>query len=308
VGPQRLAAFGLILSLVGASACGGRAEPAVAVPVTTSHNTQIVRALTFHERRALVERFRARNGPSWEVNEAALMSTTVVDPFVGFLRRARRAPSGPPIAAPLTDENALLWAGKFVRQNADLLGIPQHQVITLVPEVRPVTAEDHASLRAAKVVHFETMYPTKGYETFKELENEISLDVVIADDGMAESFANVSKLHPRMTIDPRPILGEDDPRLYSKLIGRKVFALVDDEKLDLGTVGADDFMETRLLVDISPGTFGMWLTYRLAWMVVASRRIPDGAGFFFFVWLVDTDTGDIIREARVPTHELPEIP
>jgi hypothetical protein len=100
-----VALFGIVGGPALALGCGG-ANPSravVATPAAGSRHVQVVHAMTTPERRALVERLRARNpGATWTVNEDALASTLmVVDPFAGFVRRARRElPLSPALGPP----------------------------------------------------------------------------------------------------------------------------------------------------------------------------------------------------------------
>lgn len=292
---------------------------------------QIVHAMKTAERRALVERLRERNAavPPWTVNEDALASSlTVVDPFTGFVRRARREtlvrsprPGGPIGAADA--ENA---ARAFVKKNADLLGLPSRVVPTLTEQVRSARPSDHASPRTAWVVHLETLFASKGYEAFKEIGDLADVEVLVDDDGEVSSFVNLSRIHPHLMLDTTPDLGPEDPRLVSKLVGRKVFA-VDAEageetpdlasarllrRIPLGEVQAGDVTHVQLVIHVATGPRLAWLTYRLGYLVeIAKPARVDGVDggepietpgrpFFFFRYVVDADTGDVLEDARAP--------
>ena len=255
------------------------------------------------ERRALVARFVERN-PGWYVNDAALDdSVAIVDPFAGFLRRARAGPhAGAPPPNPLGEGDAAVAARQFVRKNADLFGIPHAVALTLVDHVRGLGPEDHASPRAAFAVRLEAPFKMKGYEAFKEVANEADVEVVIDDDGTPSSVANISKIHPRLKLDTHPTLSEDDGRLYKNILGRRVFALADDEeKIELGVVEDTDLLSSKLYIHESPGPMLAWMTYRLARIVTVAKPSHDMPVFYFFAWIVDADSGDVIRETDVPT-------
>jgi hypothetical protein len=261
--------------------------------------------MTTTERKKLVERFVERN-PGWSVNDAALGSLTIVDPFAGFLRRARGAVhvSAPP-AAPLTSEGAALAARAFVKKNAELLGIPYYVSLSLVDHVRAVAPEDHASGRAVFAVRLEAPFTMKGYEAFREVEDQVDVEVFIDDDGTPSSVANISKIHPRLTIDTHPDLAEDDASLYKNVLGRRVFALgEDDQKIELGVVEAKDLLSSKLYIHMSAGPMLAWVTYRLARVITVAKAGPETPVFYFFAWVVDADTGDMIRETDVPTEPM----
>lgn len=298
MGTQRL----ILLALVAIGGCGGppaaRSDDGAHAP----RHAQIVRALTTPERKNLVDRFVERN-PGWSINDAALGSATVVDPFAGFMRRAKAGPHslGPSINA----EGAALAARAFVKNNADLLGIPRAVSLSLFEHVRPIAPEDHASPNAAFAVQLEAPFATKGYEAFRELENEANVEVFIDGDGTPSAVANISKIHPRLTIDTRPQLEEDDFRLYHNVLGRRVFALGDDEqKIELGVVESKDLLSSKLYIHESPGPMLAWITYRLARVITVAKEAPDVPVFYFFAWVVDADNGDIIRETDVPTSPM----
>ncbi len=293
---------------------------------------QIFHAMTTPKRLALVERLRERNpappGSEWSVNEEALVrSITVVDPFAGFLRRARRgaAERGRSSSSPISDADAPRFAREFVKHNADLLGLPRHVLPGLAEHVRSVEPHDHALPRARWAVRFDASFPPRGYEGFDEIGNRADLEVFVDDDGEVSSFVNLSRIHPPLSIDTKhPLLPQDDPRVVAKLLGRKVFALEPDDsdravlrdprelrRIPLGEVQASDATRMQLVVHISTGPQLAWLTYRLAYFVEIAKPVPaelrdddatDGEPpqYFFFRWVVDADTGDVLEDARPP--------
>ena len=287
--------------------------------------------MTTPHRRALVDRLRERNPApptsQWTVNEDALArSIIVVDPFAGFLRRARRAAGvRPPRAGgPIAETEASIAAREFVKRNADLLGLPRHVVAGLAEHARNVEPSDHADPRARWAVRFDASFPTKGYEGFDELRNHADVEVFVDDDGQVSSFVNLSRVHPHLAIDTKPGLAQDDPRLIAKLVGRRVFVLDADEggldvlrdprdlrRIPLGDVQPADVTRVQLVIHVATGPQLAWLTYRLAYLVeIAKPALPEvapddpGAGgppqYFFFRWVVDADTGDVLEDARVP--------
>ena len=205
----------------------------------------------------------------------------------------------------MTPEQATAAARTFVRKNADLLGLPRHIVIGLAEHARAVHASDHANQRATFVVRFDGPFASKGYEGFKELDNVADIDVFVDDDGEVSSFVNISRIHPRLMIDTRAALPQSD-RLVARLIGRKVFALALDPdapvvdvrtlgRIPLGDVQADDVKHMQLVIHAAPGPKLAWMTYRLAYFVEVTK--PD---VFFFRYIVDADTGEVLEDSRVP--------
>lgn len=335
MGAEHLSAFARVCAVALATAalgCGGgtgRARPLAATGAP--RHLQIVRAMTTPERRALVDRLREKNptppGSRWTVNEEALsVSLTVVDPFVGFLRRARReAVARPPReGAPIDSAEAAERARAFVRHNAEVLGLPRHVVPGLAERVRAVQPSDHALPRARWAVRFDAPFASKGYEGFREIDNVADVEVLVDDDGEVSSFVNLSRVHPHLTIDTRPALAEDDPRVLSKLLGRRVFALdgrapgaLDRDarelgRLPLGEVRAEDVTRVALVIHASTGPALAWLAYRLAYLVEIAKPAAPGEDeldrgspgaapqLYFFRWVVDADTGDVLEDARPP--------
>jgi hypothetical protein len=280
-----------------------------------------VHAMTTPERHALVARFHERNPTAsdspWKVNEDALdYSVVVVDPFKGFLRRARRDRTNVKLGPVVTSEEAVAHARAFVQKNADLLGLsplPGAHTRALAEQLRPAPAT--SSGREIWVVHFDGRFPSKGYEAFAEIDNTIDLDVGVDEDGEVSSLDNRSRVHPRLTLDLRPRLPQDDPRVFAHLVGRRVFALIDVEgapserqleQLPLGEVQAEDVARVKLVIHQSTGPRLAWLTYRLAYFVeVAKRPAPGVSGVaaspvYFFRYVVDVDTGEVIEDSRAP--------
>jgi hypothetical protein len=343
VGSERLSplarAIGVAFaaSFIACSNSPARPRP-VTAPQAQGRHLQIVHAMTTPARRALVERLRARNPAppesQWTVNEEALgINLMVVDPFAGFVRRARRkvAPRPARAGGPVGTEEAANAARAFVKKNSDLLGLPRHVVPALDEHVRVVEPSDHAAPRASWVVRFEAPFPSKGYEGFKEIDNVADVAVVIDDDGEVSSFVNLSRVHPHLALDTKPRLSRDDPRVMSKLVGRKVFALEPREggteateaprdvrelrRIALGEVRPEDVTHMQLVIHVSTGPELAWLTYRLGYFVEVGKSSPlmgfDGLAdgppqYFFFRYVVDADTGDVLEDARAPFTALIE--
>lgn len=292
-----------------ATACGHGEDvaPPKVAGIQTRH-AQFVYAMKSPARLELIAKLRQRNGADWTVNQEALLrSNMVVDPYAGFVRRAWSEKTHPPAAAPVTEDTAVLAARAFVRKNADLLGVPQSLTLALLDTTRAVDSDDHASARATYAVKLETEFYPRGYELFGELVNRIAVEVFVDDDGSVSSFVNLSQIHPHLFIDTKPGIPQNDERLFAKVEGRRVFALAGDHlrRIELGSIQHDDFVGAKLRMEIEPGPLNAWLTYRLTWLVSASRRAPEseeGAGFYFFFYLVDTDTGDVVLDSPVPTE------
>jgi hypothetical protein len=294
LGQQHLTrALAVGVALAGAACAPARAAASPNVALAQTRHAQIVPAMKSEARLGLVKRFVERNGPDWTVNKEGLLgSTTVVDPFVGFLRRASRPAR--PGAATVTEEDATAAARAFVRKNADLLGIPGSKLLILQATTRPFKPW---------AVKLEASYPKKGYESFEELTNEIAIELFVDDSGTVSDFVNHSKLHPALAIDTTPGLGDTDWRIYAQIVGRRVFAMSDTgRRIELGKIERMHLMNARLAMQVSPGPLNAYLMYRLAWRVTVFHEVPDAPGFYFFFYLVDTDTGDVVRDSPVPTE------
>jgi hypothetical protein len=304
--------------------------------------------MTTSQRKDLVGKLRERN-PSppdreWYVNEEALsLSLTVVDPFAGFLRRAkRRVPIRAKEPTKLDEAGAAAVARAFVVKNADLLGLPRTVVAALAEHVREPQPNDHQSPHATHVVRFEAPFATKGYEGFHEIDNAAEIEVFVDDDGEVSSFVNLSKVHPRLILDTKPLIAQDDARILSQLVGRNVFALIDDRqekdsidpgpgggggasgkpkslrevrelrRVPLGTIAPNDVTHVQLVIHVATGPQLAWLTYRLGYFIEVAKPAPfelfdgglagitTGPQFFFFRYVVDADTGDVLEDARAP--------
>jgi hypothetical protein len=320
VGPEHL--IGALL-LLGVVACGGsQSRGAVALgqgegsrvslgAATGSHGAhmQIVRAMPSAERAALVERFRARNGPSWTVMLGAGGAPDDVEPIRGILRRAKRegtsagAFSDGVRAADVvvTEESAVAEAGAFLAKNAEFFGFATSDV----PALDLVAGPAKTSRYGAWVVHARGRTPMLGYEGFESLTSMIDVLVYIGDDGTTRYFVNLSRIHPHLLLDTRAGLGPDDKRLLTNVLGRPLFVVVDDpnrpnarvrelRRVSVGTVVGADVRAIRLTIYPSPGPRGVYMSYRLAYAIdVTKERNP-------FRFVVDADTGDLLDDAVVP--------
>jgi hypothetical protein len=295
LGQQHLTrALAVGVALAGAACAPGHDAERPNVSVAHPRHAQVVPAMKSEARLDLVKRFIERNGPEWTVNREGLLgSTTVVDPFVGFLRRAARV-AHPGAATAVSEEDATAAARAFVRKNADFLGVPASKLLILQATTRPLKPW---------AVKLEASYPKKGYESFEELTNEIAIELFVDDSGEVSEFVNHSKVHPLLAIDTTPGLGDTDWRVYAHIVGRRVFAMSETgRRIELGTIERMHLMNATLAMQISTGPLNAYLMYRLAWRVTVFHEVPDAPGFYFFFYLVDTDTGDVVRDSPVPTE------
>jgi hypothetical protein len=319
VGPERLTsafvcAFGLMLGLV---ACGGGARATGeagerATGPTRPRHAQIFRALTGREKKAIAERFRARNGSGWLIGgeERGRAEPLDIDSFAGFVRRAflRGAPQAG--GGPGAEEDVVGKARAFVRANADLLGVPLREAdaLDVAPlELEPALRPGPATRWLARLVGH---YPTRGYEAFHDLENVVDLWVFVDDDREVRLFMNFSRLHPALFIDTRVSVPEEDPRIVAKLLGRQVFAVEDDpsrpnapvrllKRIPLGSIAASDIRRRELTIHAAEGPAHAWLTYRLAYRVLV-ERLDSAQAHYFFWYVVDADDGTVIGDAPPP--------
>jgi len=309
----RVASLLGLLGLLGGCHAGTTAAEAPRAVAVGKH-LQVVRAMTLAERTAIVTRFRERNADAevWSFNEDALEGVVVVDPFRGFLRRGQRRHA--PGVHGVSPEDAAEHARTFVEKNADLLGMPVAVVHAL--------AEDRSSAGKQWRIRFNASYPSKGYEAFHEVDNEVDLDVIVADDGAVTAFVNRSRIHPALLLDLHPRLASDNPGVLRQLIGRPVFAsalpvgAIDAKaisRVPLGVVQLGDISKVELTVCSSPGPQLAYVTYQLGYLVVGGRPSPFDplrtASIFMFGFVVDADTGDVlvenVRDLPPPEEELP---
>lgn len=298
----------LVVLSMAATACGssvrpppGDPSPASAPPRAHGTHLQIVRAMPSGERLALVERFRARNGP-WTITLGAGGAPDDVDPIRGVVRRAQRdAGASAAAITPVTEESAIAEGAAFLGKNADLLGFSANDVAAL----DLVAGQAKTTTYGAWVVHARGHSPMRGYEGFEAVTSAIDVLLYIGDDGAARYFVNLSRVHPRLSIDTAPSLGPDDKRLLANVVGRPVFVVVDDpnrpnarvrelRRVPLGTVADRDVRAIRLTIHVSPGPRSAYVSYTLAYAVdVVKERNP-------FRFVVDADTGALLEDVVVP--------
>ncbi|HSO31218.1 MAG TPA: hypothetical protein VLT33_01845 [Labilithrix sp.] len=254
------------------------------------------------ERRALVERFRARNG-AWTVTLGAGTAPDDVDPIRGVVRRATRDAAAPDASArtPVTEERAIAETAAFLGKNADLLGFSAADV----PALDLVAGPAKTTAYGTWVVHARGTSPMRGYEGFDAVTSRIDVLAYLGDDGGVRYFVNLSHVHPRLSIDTAPLLGPDDKRLLQNVLGRPLFVVVDDpdrpnarvrelRRIPLGVVAEADVRTPRLTIDVSPGPRFAYVSYALAYAVdVVKDHTP-------FRFVVDADTGTLLEDPVVP--------
>lgn len=254
-------------------------------------------------------RFQARNGVGWAPLERATMD---VDPIRLVIRRAVK--QGAATADPPGDEAALRSRARhaaraFTRANADLLGIPPDDVDTLATDV--LALPEGSTLRAVGpwMAHLTGRRAMRGYEGFDALASVYDVAVVVGDDGEARFVVNQSRIHPRLSMDTRPDLAPEDPRVVRDVTGRELFFLarrVGDEpahgaevlsRVSVGRVEPDDVRRVTLHVHVSVGPLAAYVMYHLAYVVDVER------GGHRFRFVVDADSGDLLEDAVAPLVE-----
>jgi hypothetical protein len=265
------------------------------------------------ERVALVERFKARNGPGWSITLGAGGAPDDVDAIRGVVRRAKRETApGDATAAnvdldawgttdPAEQERVTAEAIGFVTQNAEFFGLSPADVSVLdVAAGRPKTRT-----YGSWVVILAGRIPMRGYEGFAAVTSHVDIAVYVGDDGKTRYFINLSRVHPRLVLDTRAGLGPDDKRLLRFVVGRELFVVFDDprrpnarvrelQRLSVGRVDDADVRAVRLTVHVSPGPRGSYVSYWLAYAIDVRREGHD------FRFIVDADTGDVLDDAVVP--------
>jgi hypothetical protein len=296
VGPQRLIAV-----LLGVASCAPAPKVTRAPARAAPAHVHIIHAMKTPARAAIAARFRERNGREWAVGPAE------IEPFRGFVRAARRDGAGNDPRDATGDAAEVAFT--FVRQNADLLGLGPAQIVALEEHVvAPATLSSSPPREGSRtIVHYGGRFPMRGYESQRTLDTVVDLDLLV--EGRVTGVLNRSVVHPHIAIDLHPVLSSDDPRVAAKLVGRRVFAFANEERIPLGEIQSDDATRVELLVHVSTGPSLAWMTYRLAYAVDIARPVRSGDGpmplfepsaFYFFRYVVDADTGDVVEDAKVP--------
>lgn len=287
-----------------------RAEPpkaaTEAVPEPPRHrHMQIVRAALTKDREAVFARFRERNGEAWAPIERPASD---VDPIRLVVRRAaRRDPPG--AERDLGDGDARSIATAFVRTNVDLLGVGADDVEALDVEVVPDGEESALARTGRWAVRFTGKRPMRGYEGFDTIATTYDLTVVVGRDGAVRLVANESRIHPRLSIDTKPVLGPDDARLLKDVVGRELFVVVDDprrsgsvrelRRVSVGRARQADVRRRTLHVHVSVGPMAAYVAYHLAYAIDVDRADQE------FRFIVDADTGDLLEDAVAPVVRRP---
>ena len=307
MGTERLiAAIAAALALALVACARGSGEPpqaaddAHAVRVAMRRHAQIVRAAPMPERLAVFERFRSKNDGPWKL----LRPEEDIDAFRPFLRRAARTDlPGPEV--PFEAGDAESTAVAFVNTNAAELGLHPAEVVVLDVTSRRLGPGDGPTPRTRFAVRLRGLIAMRGLEAFDSVASHVELTVFVDDDRRIRLFTNDSRLPPRLTIDTRPDLEPDDPRVLRNVLGRELFVAEDDprrpgagvrelRRIPVGTVTEKDVAARTLTIHASRGPLGAYVSFILAYVI----RVSRGGEWFRFV--VDADTGDLLEDAAVP--------
>jgi hypothetical protein len=304
VGPERL----IVLAMLTLAACAKPAPPATAPPsVVVPRHAQIVRAATTAERRAVFEKFQAKNDGPWKL----LRLDADVDPFRLFLRRAARTDAAGP-EQDFEPRDAIADAVAFVSTNADVLGLSAPEIAVLDASAVALVHEDAPTPEGRYVVRLVGRIPMRGFESFDALASILDLSVYVDRDRKVRLFTNDSKIPPRITLDTRPLLDPDDPSLLKNVVGRPCFteqrgtqagSVREVKYVPAGVVNVDDVVARTLTIRISHGPLDAYVAYMLAYAVFVEK---EGSRWIF---VVDADTGAVLEDPaplvlRHPEREL----
>jgi hypothetical protein len=299
VGRERLIAGALVV-LVACARSGATSDAAKAPVEVRVRHAQIVRAKTVQDRLALFERFRAKNGEAWRIVDPE----HDVDGIRLFLRHAlRRDRPGPEVE--LDHRIAAADAVAFVSSNAELLGLGAPDVAVLEVTSAAIPFEDAVTPAGRYVVHMRAHIAMRGYEAFESLASKIDITVFVDADRQIRFFTNDSRIHPRLAIDTKPLLEPEDALIVKNVVGRELFVAIDDprnpnarvrelRRESVGHVRDVDIIQRHLTVWASPGPFGAYTSFTLAYVVQV------GLGGYMFRFVVDADTGALLDDAAVP--------
>ncbi len=199
-------------------------------------------------------------------------------------------------------------AQAFIKRNSDLFGIPLREVVDLETKALLLPASTQPTPATHWMARVSGSFPTRGFEAFRDLESTIEVWVYVDDDRETRFLLNFSKVHTGLAIATKETA--TDAVTASKIVGRRVFALEDDpargassvrvlRRIPLGVIEAVDVKRRDLTIHVSEGPLAAWLIYRLAYKVQVEKRDPTGA-FFYFWYIVDAVTGDVIEDAVPP--------
>lgn len=306
MGPQRLTRAVVLVALPALAACRSVPAPerrqATSTPGSEARalHAQVFRARPADERLGLLTALRLRSGSSWQLGKAG-PALDDVEPIRLFLRRGWRVDpaSSSRDFGPREAEGEAIT---FVSSNALLLGLSPGDVPLL--DVRTVRVPPDGT-RHAFAVRFEGKLPMRGFESFDSLVSTIDVVVFVDDDRQVRFFANLSRIHPRLAMDTRPLLDAEDPRVLKDVVGRELFVAEADprnpgarvrelRRQSLGKVASSDVVGRTLTIWVSPGPMNAYVAYHLAY------RIDVGRGGHWFRFIVSADTGDLLDDAKVP--------
>lgn len=263
-----------------------------AIKESGPHHTQVIHTARTETRKAFVDRLRERDG-AW------LASPEEIDGLRLVIRHAVRT-DPPGKAVDPSDEDASRAAVSFVTKCADFFGLGPGDIQRLDVETFPTDEGRHA-----KVIRLSGTLPMPGFESFESLRSVFEIVVFVDDDGVVREIKNLSRVHPRLSLDTSPLLAPSDPALLKSVVGREVFAVYDDPRRPnrnvrelrrekLGAVELSDVVARTLTVQVTRGPFDAFVSYHLAYAIDVGR-----AGYWFR-FIVDADTGDLLDDAVVP--------
>jgi hypothetical protein len=249
-------------------------------PSSTS-DRQTVRFLTQAQVNRREQAFVTRNGADWTVGE------NLVGLEVGEIRRARRASSGP--EKRLTHEAALTLAGEFVNKNLDLFGLTPDQL----EQCRIKISKGDRRFDDEWTVSVVGSFRQPGYEAFPSVESSVYLEIGLNKQGQIYRFENSSGLTPKLSLDTKPNLDPNSPKISQGIVGHELvwrfgytYAEPYFQTKNLGTITAQDIGTPQ--TTIAEGKAASGKQYILAY------EVPVKKGGMTFTFTVDAGTGELL--------------
>ncbi len=300
----------LALALGGSSVLTGCSSPVdssddTAVSKLGAKRTQKLSFLTDAELTARVDAFKTRNGAGWQEEALPSLSADRVTGAITLMRRVDAYGED----RPLTQSTAGKLARQFALENADMLNLTAEEIGDLQTTVDPIAPGGDYVWSVA----LSGSRPQVGYEEFRSVDKKVFYSLSIGKDATVRTVhALDSRDFPKIELEKRAAKELTDQLIVDKLTAidlNWVAQLQFDQPAvttPYGKILASDITTATPLLRIHAQTEATGIRLTLGYELHVHREgAVAGSPGADWVFVVDTDTGNVIDQVQGTTIDLP---
>jgi hypothetical protein len=298
----------LALALGGSSMLTGCSSPVdsgddTAVSKLGAKRTQKLTFLSDAELTTRIDAFKTRNGAGWQEQGLPSLSADRLTGAITLMRRVDAYGEDRPIS----QSSAGKLAHQFAIDNADLLNLTAAEIGNLQTTIDAIPPGGDYVWSVA----LSGSRPQVGYEEFRSVDKKVFYSLSIGKDGTVRSVhALESRDYPKLELEKGAAKELTDPTIVDKLTLLDLNWVTQNQfnqpptTTAYGKILAADIATATPFLRIHPQTEATGVRLTLGYELHVHREGAGGEAADW-VFVVDTDTGNVIDQVQGTTIDLP---